>query len=36
MAMTPMAMSANELRNFVSVEITHWSRLVELAGIPKK
>jgi tripartite-type tricarboxylate transporter receptor subunit TctC len=36
MAMTPMIMSPAELRAYVTSEITHWGRLVELAGIPKK
>lgn len=36
MAMTPMVMSPAELKSFVSTEIAHWGRLVELAGIPKK
>ncbi|WP_454739278.1 Bug family tripartite tricarboxylate transporter substrate binding protein [Cupriavidus necator] len=36
MAMTPMEMSASELRGFVASELSRWQKLVELAGIPKK
>ncbi|WP_454754115.1 Bug family tripartite tricarboxylate transporter substrate binding protein [Cupriavidus necator] len=36
MAMTPMEMSASELRAFVASELSRWQKLVELAGIPKK
>jgi len=36
MAVTPMMMTAAELRQFVSAEIVRWGKLVELAGIPKK
>jgi tripartite-type tricarboxylate transporter receptor subunit TctC len=36
MAMTPMIMSPSELRGFVSSEISHWARLVDIAGVPKK
>jgi tripartite-type tricarboxylate transporter receptor subunit TctC len=36
MAMTPMAMSASELRAFVASELGRWQKLVELAEIPKK
>lgn len=36
MAMTPMVMSPAELRAYVTSEIAHWGRLVDLAGIQKK
>lgn len=36
MAMTPMEMSASELRAFIVSELSRWQKLVELAGIPKK
>ncbi len=34
--MTPMEMSASELRAFVASELSRWQKLVQLAGIPKK
>jgi tripartite-type tricarboxylate transporter receptor subunit TctC len=36
MGASPMPMTSDELRRFVSLEIAHWSRLVTIAGIPKK
>jgi tripartite-type tricarboxylate transporter receptor subunit TctC len=33
---TPMPMMPGELRSFVSSEIAHWAKLVEVAGLPKK
>ena len=36
MAMTPMVMSPDELRNFVRSETDRWGRLVKQAGLPKK
>jgi tripartite-type tricarboxylate transporter receptor subunit TctC len=36
MGASPMPMTSDELRSFVSSEIAHWGRLVTIAGIPKK